>query len=222
MAIWSLTQERIDKLRKQVGDKESEFKKLSDTSPKDLWRADLDDFINEWREQVEEEAKQAKKISQMGRRDSKKLKIAGKGGKKRKAHDDSDEDSDDDFGAPASKKSKAADLFDPLVKKERSPKGKKPVASKAKQGLLNFDSQPVSKPPAVERGLIEDAFTGIVSSDNDVDHYMQTTKLNHQQHLLSDPRQRQSAQTRRSKASATTKTKTTRGSRQRRRSGTKI
>ncbi len=44
MAIWSLTQERIDKLNRQIGDKESEIDVLIKLSPKDLWITDLDDF----------------------------------------------------------------------------------------------------------------------------------------------------------------------------------
>lgn len=81
MAIWSLTQERIDKLKRQKGDKESELDKLIKTSEKQLWTTDLDDFINEWRTTNAEEASRAKERSRMGRRESKKLKIGAKGGK---------------------------------------------------------------------------------------------------------------------------------------------
>lgn len=110
MAIWSLTQERVEKLLRQIGDKEDEIDALIKLTPKDLWNIDLDAFVEEWNNQLVEEADRAKKIQRMGRRASHKLGIgASKGGKakkKRKMGDsDSDDDSDDDFG-PVKKKAK--------------------------------------------------------------------------------------------------------------------
>jgi DNA topoisomerase-2 len=108
MAIWSLTQERVEKLRKQIGDKEEEVDTLIKLSPKDIWNVDLDAFVNEWNTQIDEDAKRKKKIAGITRRASKKLGIEGGKGKKkkRKAGDsDSDEDSVSDFG-PAKKKPK--------------------------------------------------------------------------------------------------------------------
>jgi DNA topoisomerase-2 len=111
MAIWSLTQERVEKLLKQIGDKEDEIDALIKLSPKDLWNIDLDAFVEEWDVQLSEEAERAKKIQRMGRRASHKLGIgASKGGKakkKRKMGSDSDDSgSDSDFG-PVKKKTKA-------------------------------------------------------------------------------------------------------------------
>lgn len=111
MAIWSLTQERVEKLMKQIGDKEDEIDALIKLSPKDLWNIDLDAFVEEWNVQLSEEAERAKKIQRMGRRASHKLGIgASKGGKakkKRKIGSDSDDSgSDSDFG-PVKKKTKA-------------------------------------------------------------------------------------------------------------------
>ena len=110
MAIWSLTQERVEKLMRQIGDKEAEIDALIKLTPKDLWNIDLDAFVEEWNVQLTEEADRAKKIQRMGRRASHKLGIGaskgGKGKKKRKMGDsDSEEDSDDDFG-PVKKKAK--------------------------------------------------------------------------------------------------------------------
>ena len=131
MAIWSLTQERVEKLRKQIGDKEEEVDMLIKLSPKDIWNVDLDAFVHEWNTQLDEEAKRKKKIAGITRRASHKLGIgASKGGKKkkRKAGDsDSDDDSESDFG-PAKKKAK--------------PK---------KEGLLSYlrqDLEPAKKPNA--------------------------------------------------------------------------
>jgi DNA topoisomerase-2 len=109
MAIWSLTQERVEKLRKQIGDKEEEVDTLIKLSPKDIWNVDLDAFVSEWNTQNDADAKRKKKIAGITRRASKKLGIEGGKGKKkkkRKADDsDSDEDSVSDFG-PAKKKAK--------------------------------------------------------------------------------------------------------------------
>jgi DNA topoisomerase-2 len=112
MAIWSLTQERVEKLMTQIGDKEDEIDALIKLTPKDLWNIDLEAFVEEWNLQLVEEADRAKKIQRMGRRASHKLGIgASKGGKakkKRKMGSDSDDDSgsDSDFG-PVKKKPKA-------------------------------------------------------------------------------------------------------------------
>lgn len=127
-----MTQERVEKLRKQIGDKEDEVDTLIKLSPKDIWNVDLDAFVNEWDTQLEEEAARKKKIAGITRRASRKLGIGagvGKGKKKkRKAGDsDSDDSSVSDFGP---------------VKKKAKPK---------KEGLLSYlrqDVEPVEKPNA--------------------------------------------------------------------------
>jgi DNA topoisomerase-2 len=135
MAIWSLTQERVEKLLRQIGDKEVEIDALIKLSPKDIWTQDLDDFVAEWELQLEEEGKRRKKIANMGRRASQKLGIgAAKGGKrKKKRSDDSDSDSQSDYG-PAKKKAKpkAGGLLSYLHKDNEEPK--KPSATAALKG----------------------------------------------------------------------------------------
>ncbi|RAH47239.1 DNA topoisomerase 2 [Aspergillus brunneoviolaceus CBS 621.78] len=130
MAIWSLTQERVEKLRKQIGDKEMEVDALIKLSKEDIWRQDLDDFINEWRFQLDDEARRERKVMQMGRRASSKLMTAARGpvGRKRKAALDEDPD-DEDFAAPKPKKAAA---------KKAAPKGT----------LHNFLSKSPTKPAA--------------------------------------------------------------------------
>lgn len=104
MPIWSLTKERVEKLLRQVGDKEIEIDTLIKLTKEDLWTRDLDDFLAEWRFQLDDEAKRQKKVASMGRRASKKLNIAGGvGGRKRK--NDSD---DDDFNVAPIKVKKTA------------------------------------------------------------------------------------------------------------------
>lgn len=165
MAIWSLTQERIDKLMQQIGDKEAEMDRLIKTSEKELWTADLDAFLNEWETCLADEAKRAKEISRMGRRESKKLRIGGKGGKKRKANDS---DSDEDFAYSAPKaaktmKSKAADIFSNLSTGTAAAK----KAAAKPGGLLSstIEQKLVEQPPAVQQGLIKED----IGSDMDVD-----------------------------------------------------
>ncbi|KKK13485.1 DNA topoisomerase 2 [Aspergillus rambellii] len=126
MAIWSLTQERVEKLRRQIGEKELEVDVLIKLSKEDIWTKDLDEFINEWRFQLEDQERRRRKYAKMGRRASMKLATAGRGAgaKKRKAAAD---DSDEDFAAPKSKKS--------AVKKKE-----------AKGGILSFLGKSSAKP----------------------------------------------------------------------------
>ena len=106
MAIWSLTKERIDKILSQIADKEAEIDALIKLSKEDLWKKDLDEFINEWRFQLAEEARLEKKVQNMGRRVSSKLRTQVKpAGRKRKGGDDSGSESD--FLASKSKKAPA-------------------------------------------------------------------------------------------------------------------
>lgn len=97
MPIWSLTKERVEKLLKQIRDMEAEIDTLITLTREDLWLRDLDAFINEWRIQLDEEAKLQKKVANMGRRASSKLKIDAKGPARRRKAQGEDPD-DSDFG----------------------------------------------------------------------------------------------------------------------------
>ncbi|KAL4808143.1 DNA topoisomerase [Aspergillus unguis] len=113
MAIWSLTQERVERLRRQIGDKEVEIDELIKLSKEDIWHRDLDDFINEWRYQLADADRRRRGHASKGRRTSTKLATAGRaaaGGKKRKAVGD---DSDEDFVASKSKKKTAGKKTEP-------------------------------------------------------------------------------------------------------------
>src|SRR2546423_1755190 len=103
MAIWSLTQERIEKLLQQKAIKTEEFESLAKKSPSDLWEADLHEFIEEWRTQTTEANARAKKASQKGRRGSRKLQIGVKSIASRKL-----DDSDSDFAAGGKSKKAGA------------------------------------------------------------------------------------------------------------------
>lgn len=123
MAIWSLTKERVEKLLQQIGDKEIEIDTLIKVTKEDIWNKDLDDFINQWRFEIQDQQDRQKKVKNMGRRASQKLKIDARGpaARKRKAQGDDPEDSD--FGGQAAKKP---------VKKPAEVKRVQP-----KQGLLS-------------------------------------------------------------------------------------
>jgi DNA topoisomerase-2 len=154
MAIWSLTQERVDRLLKQIGDKEMEIDALIKLTPKDLWTHDLDAFVDEWNTQIDEEGKRAKKLRNMGRRDSKKLGIGASKSKtkKKRKMDDSDtpDDSDSDFG-PVKKKAKpkSGGLLS-YLKKDEAPR-KVSATQALKQGAATAPKQ-VGMPGHLDKG----------------------------------------------------------------------
>jgi DNA topoisomerase-2 len=162
MAIWSLTQERVDKLNAQIADKEAELDALLRKSPKDLWIADLDELLEEWQTQLDEAEARAKKVKNKGRRTSAKLGIGAKGGKKRKV--ESDDDSDAEF--ITSKKAKAA---------PKAPPKKKAAASSALASLKmedddddfpmvnGIEQKPVVRAPAAQQLTLDNAFERVKS-----------------------------------------------------------
>ena len=106
MALWSLTQERVEKLQRQIGEKEEEIDALMKRTKEELWTADLDDFIAEWKFQLEDEHNRKRNIRK-GRRVSKKFATAAStktAVKKRKGLGDAFDDSDFEEFAPKPKK----------------------------------------------------------------------------------------------------------------------
>lgn len=172
MPLWSLTHERVEKLRRQIGEKEVEIDALIKLSKEDIWKRDLDDFINEWRFQLEDEARRQRKVANMGRRTSAKLMTAagrGKATKKRKAALDDDSD-DEDFAAPKSKKSAAA--------KKTEPKG----------GLLSYLGKPSAKPaPSGDGGDSDDDFeVEVLPKKNRGAATKATTKVKDEDEVMDD------------------------------------
>ncbi|KAL2278591.1 hypothetical protein FJTKL_14321 [Diaporthe vaccinii] len=89
MPIYSLTAERLERLRKQIAAKKKEHDDLEILDEKDLWSRDLDEFLEEWEHQQVLDAEIAKNIRNMGRRRSKKIGAGGgRGGKKATRGDD--------------------------------------------------------------------------------------------------------------------------------------
>jgi DNA topoisomerase-2 len=132
MPIWSLTKERVDRLLQQMGDKEAQIDALIKLSKEDIWKKELKEFIDTWRFQLEEEKALQKKVANLGRRASAKLKTAKSTASRKRKGDESDFDSDFNGGKPAKKAA--------IAKKD------KPV-SKPKQTLLS-DFAPSIRPPA--------------------------------------------------------------------------
>ncbi|KAF3917390.1 hypothetical protein ABW21_db0204435 [Orbilia brochopaga] len=132
MPIWSLTKEKVDKLLAECASKEEEIDALAKRSPKDLWREDLDVFLQEWYKQLKEDHERATKRSALKK--SRKVKTtAGKAAAK-KLLTGVDDDSDDDFIIKPKKIAKAA------------PKAAPKAASKAK---LKQTTLPVTKTSVV-------------------------------------------------------------------------
>lgn len=137
--------ERVEKLEQRIADVELEAEKLVQLSPKDLWTTDLEEFINAYRHEMEEEAQLARDNKKKVRR----ISMANKTNKKaskRKAANDSDDDAD--FGMVKAKKKPAIErvenkrngLFDFFSK--QSP----PSKPAGKYVLVDSKEQSVSVP----------------------------------------------------------------------------
>ncbi|KAL3421075.1 DNA topoisomerase 2 [Phlyctema vagabunda] len=159
LPIWSLTQERVDKLKQQMVGKKDEHDTLKKLSEKDLWCQDLDDFLVEWENQLREDADYDKSIRSTNRRHSRKI---GAGGKSKKAASKKD----DEYNPTKSKpqKSNAASL------KPNPAKGTVKVEMKPNQRFLDmFSPKPKAKGQGSDGaaesdgGLSDDDFAALTS-----------------------------------------------------------
>ncbi|KUI63803.1 DNA topoisomerase 2 [Cytospora mali] len=98
MPIYSLTSERLERLKKQIAAKKAEHDELEKLNEKDLWCRDLNDFLEEWEHQLKLDEEIKKNIRNMGRRRSKKIGAGGAGGRGKRARG---EDDDYNPGKPA-------------------------------------------------------------------------------------------------------------------------
>ncbi|KAL9078962.1 MAG: hypothetical protein Q9157_002146 [Trypethelium eluteriae] len=147
MAIWSLTMERVQKLEQRISDVEQDMETLVKKSPKDLWNEDLDEFIEAYRHELEEEAQLAKDNKKKVRR----ISMANKNDKKatkRKAGNASD--SDADFGVVKTKKKPSIEHVEPKRNGLMSFLSKQSPPSKpaGKYVLVNGKEEPASAPLA--------------------------------------------------------------------------
>ncbi|KIN08609.1 hypothetical protein OIDMADRAFT_188201 [Oidiodendron maius Zn] len=154
LPIWSLTQERVDKLKQQMMNKKEEHSILRALEEKDLWCQDLDAFAQEWEIQLREDAEYEKDIRSKGRRASRKI-GAGRTTKGRAKNED------DDFNPSKSK-----------VPKSSQTKGVTKVEQKPHKGFLEmFQAKPKSKPQsgagsdgAEMSGMSDDDFAALVKT----------------------------------------------------------
>jgi DNA topoisomerase-2 len=157
LPIWSLTQERVDKLKQQMVNKKEEHDELMQLSEKDLWCEDLDNFVKEWETQLKEDAEYDKDIRNKGRRASRKI-GAGRTTKGRVKKED------DDFNPTKSKA--ASKALQPNINK-----GITKVEQKPHKGFLEmFQAKPKPKAPSgmgvdgadeAESGLSDDDFAAL-------------------------------------------------------------
>ncbi|KAI0890325.1 type II DNA topoisomerase [Annulohypoxylon maeteangense] len=135
MPIWSLTQERLDRLKDQIAKKKAEYDHLKALSELDLWCKDLDEFEAEWENQIRLDAEITTGIRRMGRRVSKKI---GAG-----------------VGTGRGRKPKGDDDYAPVAKSKPGPKAaakpKEPPKEKSVQRFAAmFNSQPKVKKESID------------------------------------------------------------------------
>ena len=132
MPIWSFTQERLDRLKKQIEAKKDQYDELDSKSEKDLWCADLDEFSKEWENQLIMDVDIETSIRRLGRRTSKKI-GAGRG-RKPKAEDEYTE-----------KKPARAPKISAAMKAAAAAK---PVEKTSERFAEMFSAKPKAKPAA--------------------------------------------------------------------------
>ncbi|KAM6498312.1 DNA topoisomerase, type IIA-like domain containing protein [Amanita muscaria] len=161
MPIWSLTKEKIEKLKQQAKDKEAELMKLLEKSPRSMWNEDLDQFLEAWEQdciQREDMLSSNSKGKKVKRKQAVLQTRKSLGG--RKGSDD------DDFvpikAPPAAKRKPAAPKSAKLKKEEdlSEPEEKtvaRPIERKAdKSSKANGNEAKANRKPASKK-LIKDS-----------------------------------------------------------------
>ncbi|KAF9258616.1 DNA topoisomerase II [Marasmius fiardii PR-910] len=136
MPIWNLTREKIEKLRQQGAEKEAELVAVLNRSPKDMWRIDLDNFL-----EVHEKTEDDRRIkSNEGIKGGKKGKRKNAVLQTRKSLGNRRDDTDDDFKPvkPAPKKKASAPAAAESNKK--APPAPAPKAAPSKKAKKEDDS----------------------------------------------------------------------------------
>lgn len=146
---------------KQIGEKEYQINELLKLTKEDLWKKDLDDFLEEWNASLKEAADTRKKIKNMKRRASGKLGgIAGMKPRKRKGADS--DDSDFETSKPKkAKKAAGVDMMSNFLSKAKANAPKPKTSKKIAQIDGSSDIEAAveatkpktipTKPPAVSR-----------------------------------------------------------------------
>ncbi|CCM06356.1 uncharacterized protein FIBRA_08613 [Fibroporia radiculosa] len=148
MAIWSLTKEKMEKLRQQAKQTEGELLILLERTPIQIWQCDLDRFLEEWRATCEQWDAKIISADASGNKKGKRKQPTLKAAMKKAAGDD---DSEDDFkptkAAAKAKKTtepkpapaKKLPQADPSSSKVDEDEQKKPVAKKPTKKQIKDD-----------------------------------------------------------------------------------
>ncbi|GJE94175.1 DNA topoisomerase 2 [Phanerochaete sordida] len=145
MAIYSLTKERIDKLKKQAADKEAELLKLLELTPIQMWNTDLDNFLEQWKLDYETWISKAIEPGQVAKKSKRKQPTLAAMMKKAAKKEAGDDDGDDDFKPTKAGASKARKVSDSKTAKKPSP----PVKAEVKDEDSEDDYvKPAKKAPA--------------------------------------------------------------------------
>lgn len=131
MALWSLTFERVEELRKQSEQKSAELHALEKSSVEALWERDLDAVLVELdaMDAAEEEMKREEQRLRTGKRPRAKAKAAGRGRGRGRGRKGDDEDEGDTQGA-------APDEEPEEEEEEAPPPPKKPKGEESSSDLL--------------------------------------------------------------------------------------
>ncbi|KIY45300.1 type II DNA topoisomerase [Fistulina hepatica ATCC 64428] len=145
MAIHSLTVEKIEKLRQQVADKEAELMKILKKTPRELWDADLDVFLEAWQRDCDKwEA--LKDVDSKGKKVKRKQTTL----KTRKSIGKRDDDSDDEFKPTVKKRATQAAArkaaASKAVKKEESQAPLPPPPKKPPKTYVDVSDDEDQKP----------------------------------------------------------------------------
>lgn len=180
MPIWSLTNERLEKLKNQIAAKKAEYDELESLSEKDLWVKDLDEFVQEWHTQLKLEEEITTGIRRMGRRVSSKI-GAGKG---RRPKDDDEYQPEKKTKAKAPKaekvETKSHERFTEKFQAASKPKPKNDLSDDdfallGKNAVVKQESEPPASLPDATSGRSKRAAATKAKyalSDSDDDDFM--------------------------------------------------
>ncbi|KAF9977382.1 DNA topoisomerase 2 [Actinomortierella ambigua] len=161
MPIWSLTEEKVEQLKKEREGKNQELKILIGKSAYDLWNEDLDEFLAAWEGVLEadaaEEADMGKGSKKGAKGKSRALPIA----RKKAVKKGSDDEDDGDFSLAKPKKTAAPKIKEeaPTVDLAAAVKSKSSTsasASSAKKQTTLFDMMKKSTASKVKDEPMED------------------------------------------------------------------
>jgi len=197
MPIWSLTNERLEKLKDQIAAKKAEHDELNALSEKDLWLKDLDDFVEEWHTQLKLEEEITSGIRRMGRRASQKI-GAGRG-RRPKGDDDYQPEKKSKPKAPKVEKveTKTHQRFTEKFQAAAQPTPKNDLSDDdfallGKKAVVKEESQPPASVTEVTAGRAKRATATkskyVLSDDSeDDDDFMDLGKPNVKNEVESDP-----------------------------------